>query len=284
MRWSSKLPGPRTLLTPATVNDRLTPRNRSLSPAQRRGSLAELDVERHLADPALRQSYVTPMFDLIASRYDRFTRVFSFGMDQRWKMTLVELAAQSIAHGGTVCDVATGTGDLAFALSAARPDLAITATDVSLEMLSRARARRENVPSGRVTVSAGDLSALPFPEASLDGVTAGYALRNTPDWRASIAELSRVVRPGGQVLTLDFFLPDSTIWRAIFLAWLGVAGRAVGWWWHREPMAYGYIAHSIRHFTTADGYTAALREAGFDIRAVERRLGGAIAIHHAERR
>lgn len=255
-----------------------------MTPAHRRGSLAELDVERHLADPALRQSYVTPMFDLIAPRYDRFTRVFSFGMDQGWKKTLVELAARSIVRGGTVCDVATGTGDLAFALSVARPDLGVAATDVSLEMLSRARARREQWPIRNVTVSAGDLSALPFPGASLDAVTAGYALRNTPDWRASIAELSRVVKPGGQVLTLDFFLPDSAAWRAMFLGWLGVAGRAVGWWWHREPMAYGYIAHSIRHFTTADGFTAALREAGFSVRAVHRRLGGAIAIHHAERR
>lgn len=284
MRWSSKLRGPRTLLTPATLTNRLRPRDGSLTPAHRRGSLAALDVERHLADPALRQSYVTPMFDLIASRYDRFTRVFSFGMDQRWKMTLVDMAAQSIARGGTVCDVATGTGDLAFALSTARPDLAIAATDVSLEMLSRTRERAEHGPSRNVTVSAGDLSGLPFPAASLDAVTAGYALRNTPDWRASIGELSRVVRPGGQVLTLDFFLPDSAAWRAMFLGWLGVAGRAVGWWWHREPMAYGYIAHSIRHFTTADGYSAALREAGFDVRAVQRRLGGAIAIHHAERR
>jgi demethylmenaquinone methyltransferase/2-methoxy-6-polyprenyl-1,4-benzoquinol methylase len=224
------------------------------------------------------------MFDLIASRYDRFTRVFSFGMDQRWKATLVEMAQQSIAHGGTVCDVATGTGDLAFALSSARPDLAIAATDVSLEMLSLASARRQHGTLRNVTVSAGDLSALPFPAASLDAVTAGYALRNTPDWRASIAELSRVVRPGGQVLTLDFFLPASAAWRAIFLAWLGAAGRAIGWWWHREPMAYGYIAHSIRHFTTADRFSAALREAGFTVRTVQRRLGGAIAIHHAERR
>ena len=250
----------------------------------RPGRLGGLDLERHLRDPALRQSFVTPMFDLIAPRYDRFTRVFSLGMDQRWKTDLVRAAAESIVTGGIVCDVATGTGDLAFALSAARPDLAIAATDISTEMLALALQRRHRLTTSMVSVSAGDISSLPFPPASLDAVTASYALRNTPDWRASIAELSRVIRPGGHLLTLDFFLPASRAWRTAFLAWLAAAGRAVGWFWHREPVAYGYIAASIRHFTTADGFAAALREHGFDIRAIDHRLGGGIALHHAVRR
>jgi demethylmenaquinone methyltransferase/2-methoxy-6-polyprenyl-1,4-benzoquinol methylase len=250
----------------------------------RPGRLGGLDLERHLRDPALRQSFVTPMFDLIAPRYDRFTRVFSFGMDQRWKADLIQAAAEAIAAGGVVCDVATGTGDLAFALSASRPDLSIAATDISKEMLALALARRNREATSTVSVAASDIGALPFPPASLDAVTASYALRNTPDWRASLAELSRVIRPGGHLLTLDFFLPESRAWRTAFLAWLAVAGRAVGWLWHREPVAYGYIAASIRHFTTADGFATSLREHDFDVRATHRRLGGGIALHHAVRR
>ena len=250
----------------------------------RPGRLRELDLDLHLRDPALRQSFVTPMFDLIAPRYDRFTRVFSFGMDKRWKADLVQAAVESIVTGGVVCDVATGTGDLAFALAASRPDLSIAATDISMEMLALALVRRNQAARSMVSVAAGDISALPFPTASLDAVTASYALRNTPDWRASIAELSRVIQPGGHLLTLDFFLPESRAWRAAFLAWLAAAGRAVGWFWHREPVAYGYIAASIRHFTTADGFAASLREHGFDVRATDRRLGGGIALHHAVRR
>lgn len=248
------------------------------------GSLRELDLERHLADPRLRQAYVTPMFDLIAPRYDTFTRVFSFGMDRRWKTTLVGMAADAIPRRGKVADVATGTGDLAFAIGQARPDVEITATDVSSRMLALARARGERDPSHRVTVSAGDLSALPFTPASLDAVTAGYALRNTPDWRASIEELARVIRPGGHLFTLDFYLPRSPAWRATFLNWLSVAGRTVGWWWHREPMAYGYIARSIAHFTTADDFSATLERSGFAVVATRRRLGGGVALHHAIRR
>ena len=248
------------------------------------GRLRELNLERHISDPALRQSFVTTMFDLIAPRYDRFTRVFSFGMDQGWKAGLVQAAADHIVRHGIVCDVATGTGDLAFALSAARPDLAIAATDVSSEMLALALVRRNDASPSMVSVAAGDIGALPFPPASLDGVTASYALRNTPDWRASIAELSRVIRPGGHLFTLDFFLPESRVWRAAFLGWLSMAGGAVGWLWHREPVAYGYIAASIRHFTTAGGFAASLRDHGFEVRATDRRLGGGIALHHAVRR
>lgn len=250
----------------------------------RPATLRALDLEQHLGDPSLRQAYVTPMFDLIAPRYDAFTRVFSFGMDRRWKESLVAAARDSIPRGGIVCDGATGTGDLAFALGAARPDLHIAATDVSARMLLLAYTRRLRDGVTNVAVSAGDLGALPFPDASLDAVTAGYALRNTPDWRATLVELARVIRPGGHLFTLDFFLPRSPAWRAAFLGWLSVTGRAVGWWWHREPMAYGYIAASIRHFATATAFSGALVQSGFEVRGFQRRLGGGIAVHHAIRR
>lgn len=243
--------------------------------------LRELDVERHLSDPALRQAYVTPMFDLIAPRYDAFTRVFSFGMDRGWKSELVTMAREAIAHDGFVADVATGTGDIAYALAAERPDLMIAAADVSTRMLGLARDRSE---SPAVSIWGGDISALPFATESVDAVTAGYALRNTPDWQASIAELARVTRPGGHLFTLDFYLPESGPWRSTFLGWLAVAGRAVGWWWHREPMAYGYIAHSISHFTTAREFAAQLEASGFNVIATRAKLGGGIALHHAQRR
>ena len=245
-------------------------------------SLKNLDLERYLGDPALRQSYVTPMFDLIAPRYDDFTRVFSFGMDRGWKRTLVDMARSTIARTGIVADVATGTGDLAFALGRARPDLRIIGTDVSLAMLTRARANGHTTTD--VSIVAGDISSLPFPDASLDAVTAGYALRNTPDWRKSVQELARVIRPGGQLYTLDFYVPTFAPWRIALLGWLATAGRVVGWWWHREPMAYGYIAKSIAHFTTAADFSAELHRAGFDMTSVQHRLGGGIALHHAVRR
>jgi demethylmenaquinone methyltransferase/2-methoxy-6-polyprenyl-1,4-benzoquinol methylase len=150
-------------------------------------------------------------------------------------------------------------------------------------MLALAQSRRQTLQSG-VSVAAADIGTLPFPDGALDAVTAGYALRNTPDWRESINELARVIRTGGHLFTLDFFLPESSPWRSAFLAWLSAAGNLVGWLWHREPVAYGYIAHSIRHFTTAGDFATALRAGGFDIVTVRSHLGGGIALHHAVRR
>lgn len=251
---------------------------------EKRTALRELDLEEHLNDPSKRQSYVTPMFDLIAPRYDDFTRLFSFGMDRGWKATLVQRAAEAIPRAGNVVDVASGTGDLAFALSQARKDLVISATDVSLEMLDRARDRRAQLQGAGMRLAGADLTSLPFRDGSVDAVTAGYALRNTPDWNHSLREIARVLRPGGQLFTLDFYQPSLAAWRLAFLTWLSAAGNVVGWWWHREPMAYGYIAYSIRHFTTVAGFSDALERSGFDVVRVEERLGGGIALHHAVRR
>lgn len=251
---------------------------------KRQASLGDLDLERHLDDPALRQSYVTPMFDLVAPKYDAFTRLFSFGMDQRWKRTLVATAREVIVHGGVVADPATGTGDIALALARGRTDLHVVATDVSMEMLARAVVRRDGANARSVEIAGGDLSALPFRSASIDAVTVGYGLRNTPDWRRSLAEVARVLKPGGHLLTLDFYQPSSAVWRGAFLGWLAVAGRGVGWWWHREPMAYGYIARSIAHYTTAEAFGDALAHEGFRVASVQRRIGGGIALHHAIRR
>jgi demethylmenaquinone methyltransferase/2-methoxy-6-polyprenyl-1,4-benzoquinol methylase len=127
------------------------------------------------------------------------------------------------------------------------------------------------------------MTALDASEASVDVVTAGYALRNVPDFRKALSEIARVLKPGGRLFTLDFYRPASPIWRRAFLAYLSAAGNAVGWLWHREPVVYGYIAHSVDHFVSIDAFNAALAETGFLVEHVHRKLLGGIAIHHARR-
>jgi demethylmenaquinone methyltransferase/2-methoxy-6-polyprenyl-1,4-benzoquinol methylase len=243
-----------------------------------------VDVEAMLRDPSRKQQLVTPMFDLVAPRYDDFTRLFSLGMDARWKRLLVRRVAASAPEGGRVLDVACGTGDIAFALAAVRPDLAITAIDASERMLSLARARRHALRAVNVELADGDLARLALADGAADVVTGGYAVRNAPSWRAALSELARVLRPGGTLHTLDFFQPAFPPWRAAYLAYLALAGRIVGWWWHREPMAYGYIARSIAHFTSANGFARALESAGFRVTHADHRLGGGIGLHTAVRR
>ena len=243
--------------------------------------LRDLDLARHLADPAIKQRFVTPMFDLVATRYDAFTRTFSFGMDRRWKRALVSDLVSLAPPGARMLDLACGTGDLAFATAAAVREARVTGVDVSARMIALARERAG--PMANPAFAEGDMARLAFPDASVDAISAGYAFRNTPDYRAALSEAHRVLRPGGVLVTLDFYRPGPALWRALFLSYLRAAGNAVGWWWHREPVAYGYIAPSIDAFVSWQGFSAALATAGFDVRNVRTYLGGGVGVHLAQR-
>ena len=248
--------------------------------AARERPLRGLDPERHLDDPAVRQRYVTTIFDLIAPRYDAFTRWFSFGMDSRWKRDVVRLAGAA-ARGGrsVIADLACGTGDLAFALGG--PSRMVVGLDVSYEMLRRARTRVSE--SLAPQFAAGDMIRLPLGDASVDVVTIGYGLRNASCLGAALDEVARVLRPGGHVVTLDFFIPDNALWRRLLLGYLAAMGNLYGWAWHRAPAAYGYIARSIRRFVTAQTLTAELTRRGFEVYDMRRKVLGGIAIHAARK-
>lgn len=240
-------------------------------------SLRGKSLERYLSDPALKQQFVTPMFDIIAPRYDQFTRVFSFGLDRRWKDQLLAELSPFVGENTRALDLACGTGDLACALAARGAH--VVGIDASARMIDAARQRTDRSQSLEFVV--GDMTALDVPDASVDVVTAGYALRNVPDYTRALREIRRVLRPGGRLLTLDFYRPENAVWRRAFLAYLSVAGNTVGWLWHREPVVYGYIARSIDHYVSVTGFNAALTESGFTIERVSRRLNGGIAVHHA---
>jgi demethylmenaquinone methyltransferase/2-methoxy-6-polyprenyl-1,4-benzoquinol methylase len=246
--------------------------------------LRSLDVDAFLADPRRKQRLVTPMFDLIAPRYDDFTRRFSFGMDRHWKRDAVNLVARVAPRGGAVVDIACGTGDIALAVTDLRPDLAVTGVDASSRMLAIAATRSSPATPRRLRFVQGDLARLPLRDSSVDVISGGYAIRNAPARGAALDELARVVRPGGHLVTLDFYRPRFTPWRWLYLGYLSAAGSVVGWLWHRLPMAYSYIASSIDHFVSWEDFATDLDRAGFKVAWVGRRLGGGIAIHHAVRR
>lgn len=224
------------------------------------------------------------MFDLIAPRYDRFTRVFSFGMDRRWKAELTALTSRAIGPDARVLDLACGTGDLAFTAGARAVSGDVLGIDASPEMIERARRRAAaEAPAGNVRFVVGDISRLDVPTASIDAVTAGYALRNVPDYRATVSEIARVLKPGGVLATLDFYRPERAWWRRLFLAYLAVAGNWVGWLWHREPVAYGYIARSIDHFVSWQRFSATLAEHELMVEHASPKLLGGVALHFARR-
>lgn len=236
-----------------------------------------------MADASRKQGVVTPMFDVIAPRYDAFTRLFSFGMDATWKRDLVAAIIARAASARRAIDVACGTGDIGLSLAAHLPTLQVTGVDPSAEMLAIAATRPTSAQVDRVQFHLGEMAALPVDDASVDVITAGYGFRNVPDLEAAVRECARALRPGGTLGSLDFFLPRNTIWRGLFLWYLRTSGNIVGWWWHRTPAIYGYIARSIASFVTAEQFSALLERNGFQVIETRRMLLGGIALHIAVR-
>jgi demethylmenaquinone methyltransferase/2-methoxy-6-polyprenyl-1,4-benzoquinol methylase len=244
--------------------------------------LSRIDLRDVLRDPSRKQAFVTPMFEHIAPRYDAFTRAFSFGMDAGWKRELVHWLSAGQPAPRSVLDVACGTGDLALAAAQHLPAAQVLGIDAATGMIERARPRAGGDP--RIQFQTGDLAATGLPDNSRDAVLAGYAFRNVPRLDAALEEMARVLVPGGLLLTLDFYRPPNAVWRWLFITWLRAAGSIVGWWWHRAPVLYAYIADSIDLWMTGAEFEQALRRAGFDVVRSHAFLGGGIQLHEARRR
>jgi demethylmenaquinone methyltransferase/2-methoxy-6-polyprenyl-1,4-benzoquinol methylase len=187
------------------------------------------------------------------------------------------VAMAAPAPGMRALDLATGTGDIAFALAAAGAD--VVGLDVTRRMIELARAKAA-APAPRFLV--GDMLALPFPAHSFDVVTTGYGLRNVPDLTMAIDEIRRVLKPGGRVLSLDFDRPQNLLLRSVYLAYLSIAGGAVGWVLHRDPDTYRYIPASIRNYPGAAAVARLMVARGFTRATHHAVLGGLMAIHDAD--
>jgi len=230
-----------------------------------------------LATPEAKGRYVRRLFSTIADRYDLITVLLSCGLDQRWKRRLSALA--QVEPGIKALDLACGTGDIAFALSA--NGATTTALDITPRMLELAAAKqkRPNPPHW----VAGDMMALPFPSARFDLVTTGYGIRNVPILKTAIAEIHRVLKPGGLFLSLDFNRPGNALVRAVYLSYLTVVGSTLGFVLHGDPDTYRYIPESIRRYPGARAVCGVVREQGFASCDYLPVLGGLMAIHRAVR-
>ena len=234
-----------------------------------------MSLRERIATPEGKRQYVREVFATIADRYDLITAVLSYGQDRRWKRRLVE-SAQPVASLRAL-DLATGTGDLAYMLHARGAH--VVGLDLTERMLVLARAKRE--AGGGPSFLAGDMLALPFASESFDTVTTGYGLRNVPDLSGAVDEIHRVLKRGGQVLSLDFNRPANRAVRGLYLLYLSVVGGILGWVLHRDPDTYRYIPASLSTYPGAEGVAALMTARGFSTVRHCRVLGGLMAIHQA---
>jgi demethylmenaquinone methyltransferase / 2-methoxy-6-polyprenyl-1,4-benzoquinol methylase len=217
---------------------------------------------------------VQRLFGAIAKRYDFANHLLSGGLDFFWRKRAANIVKSW--NPATVLDLATGSGDLARALGKACPSAMIVGADFCLPMLQVARRKR-----ARHLVQA-DGMRLPFRSATFDAVTIAFGLRNMESWPDALAEMARVLKPGGHLLVLDFSVPKGRM-RGAYRFYLHkvlprIASTVTG-----EKSAYEYLADSIEVFPSGDAMNELIGEAGFHAARCEALTGGIVSLYTATR-
>jgi demethylmenaquinone methyltransferase / 2-methoxy-6-polyprenyl-1,4-benzoquinol methylase len=227
------------------------------------------------------------MFEAVPARYDLCNRLLTLGFDERWR----NLAAQACLVDGAkrVLDLCCGTGDLALQLARqAGPEVELAGLDFSTGMLELARTKARRMPAGeRIRFIEGDATALPFPEAHFDSVGIAFAFRNLT-WRnplkdKALAEVRRVLRPGGLFVIIETSQPVNPLLRWGCHTYLSLAAAPLGGLISGNPPAYKYLAHSARNFHNASEVCGLLAAAGFVESRARLLLGGVAALHTTRR-
>ena len=210
---------------------------------------------------------VRRMFDRIAPVYDAMNRVMTLGLDQRWRRLAVRLV---VRPGDRVLDGCCGTGDLGIAAAAAGAN--VVGLDFSPRMLERARRKAPELEWIQ-----GDLLELPFEDASFDAATVGFGVRNVADLERGLAELRRVLKPGGRVGILEITRPRGPLrlfYKLWFDALIPLAGKILP-----GGKAYTYLPASVRRFPGPDELAELMRHQGFGEVSYRRLGGGIVALH-----
>lgn len=227
---------------------------------------------------------VNAMFGRIARRYDLANRLLSLGLDTGWRRRLV--AAVGRASPRRVLDLATGSGDVAFALSRSLPaPVAIVGLDFCLPMLAEAERKKAGPGATRwdnVTFMVGDALNLPLADGSFDAATISFGLRNMSDRRRCLAEALRVLRPGGRLFVLEFSQPVRWA-RPGYYFYLGRILPVLAGWLTADRKAYLYLNQTIKEFPDADSLSDEIRAAGFAAVGSSRLACGVVALHEAEK-
>jgi demethylmenaquinone methyltransferase/2-methoxy-6-polyprenyl-1,4-benzoquinol methylase len=221
------------------------------------------------------------MFDRVAPRYDRLNRILSAGRDIGWRRRAIALARLDAAQVGL--DVGSGTGDLAFGLAAASERSArVIAADVSPVMLQVLRRRGDATGRSRVTPLLATALRLPFADASLDRVVAGFAVRNFGDLALGLRETRRVLRAGGRAVILELSMPPHPVIGALYRSYFHLVAPLLASVLGGDSAAYRYLPRSVAAFPDADGLARHMRDAGFARVRYERLSLGIAAIHVGE--
>lgn len=214
-----------------------------------------------MTDPRERAQSVRDLFSAIAPTYDLLNRVLSLGVDRRWRRAMV---AHVPAGPIRVLDLACGTGDVALEIARARPQAQISGADFTLGMLRAARPKIRAAGRGdRISLQGASAEDLPYPEGTFDAVTMAFGIRNVVGRERALAEIRRVLKPGGEALILDFSLPPNPVVGALYGLYFHRLLPVLGGLVSGDFGAYRYLPASVQGFPPREVFAKMMEEQGF---------------------
>lgn len=224
---------------------------------------------------------VKDIFSSIAKKYERFNAVSSLGAYKAWLARMMSQAP--ISAEADVLDIAAGTGDVTFTVARTKRPRHIQCTDLVPEMLDVARAHYADGAAVGVTVDfeVVDAQNIPYTNNSYDVVTMAYGIRNMPERSRALAEMLRVLKPGGALVCLEFSTPPNRVWRALYAFYLKHLIPFWGGLITGDREGFVYLARSIKAFPDQQGLASMMEQAGFTDVTWKNCTGGIAAVHVA---
>jgi demethylmenaquinone methyltransferase / 2-methoxy-6-polyprenyl-1,4-benzoquinol methylase len=208
-----------------------------------------------------KKEQVELMFDNISNRYDLLNRFLSFGIDKGWRRKAIKAVA--LENPSKILDVATGTADLAIAIAKELPNSKITGVDISQGMLDKGVIKIKNLDlDDKIQLFQADSENLPFDQASFDAVTVAYGVRNFENLDKGLAEMNRILEPGGKIMILEFSNPTG-FFRPFFQIYFKYILPMIGKWVSKDPKAYKYLFESVQDFPSGKNFLDLMSKAGF---------------------
>src|SRR5688572_24320084 len=226
------------------------------------GSLPHDHIIPYKQSGASKKQQVAEMFDRIASRYDFMNRFLSAGIDISWRRKAIKMLRKD--NPGTILDVATGTGDMALLAYRILKPGRIVGIDISEQMLEVGRKKIEKEGlTGKITLETGDSETIKFAENTFEAVMAAFGVRNFENLENGLSEMLRVLKPGGQLVILEFSKPRHKAVRTLYNLYMGIIAPQVARWFRQNKQAYEYLCESSNAFPDRQHFVDILNKIGY---------------------
>lgn len=228
-----------------------------------------------------KKEQVAQMFDNISHRYDFLNNLMSLGIQKGWRKKCVRLLKSKSPK--QILDVATGTADFAIECSVLNPDK-ITGIDISEGMMKIGREKIVNKGFQKfITLEYGNAETVTYPDNTFDAIVIGYGVRNFQNLEVGLTNLQRVLKPGGQIVILEFSYPTLGLVKAFYNFYFSYITPMIGRMFSKDPRAYSYLTESVKAFPNNENFVAILKRLGFKNAYYETVSFGVAAIYYAEK-